>query len=304
MKKLGSILLVVLLSMSLVLTACNGGTTNDGEQDQQDQQQTDNGEKGTVKLGVVNWAEGIAMTNLAKAIMEDEMGYSVKVTTAEPGLIFTSVANGDYDAFLDAWLPLTHESYMEQFGEDVVDLGVNYEGAKIGLVVPEYVDVNSIEELNANKDKFDGRIVGIGSGAGIMKATEKAVKDYELDYDLMESSGPVMTAELASAIDSEEPIIVTGWKPHWKFARYDLKFLEDSKGIYGESENIKTIARKGIKEDMPEVSTFLENFKMNDQQLGSLMGMIADSDKEPVEVAREWMKENKDLVKSWLPKSE
>eukprot|EP00831_Metopus_contortus_P059848 TRINITY_DN51815_c0_g1_i2.p2 TRINITY_DN51815_c0_g1~~TRINITY_DN51815_c0_g1_i2.p2 ORF type:complete len:134 (+),score=41.03 TRINITY_DN51815_c0_g1_i2:67-468(+) len=33
--------------------------------------------KETVKLGYVNWAEGIAMTNLSAVILEDKMGYQV-----------------------------------------------------------------------------------------------------------------------------------------------------------------------------------------------------------------------------------
>ncbi|MTI68936.1 MAG: glycine betaine ABC transporter substrate-binding protein [Firmicutes bacterium] len=293
-KKIGILALVVILSMSFVLAGCSQNSEKPEEGNKTEA-------KGTLKFGVVNWAEGIAMTNLAKAILEDEMGYEVDVTTAEPGLIFTSVANGDYDAFLDAWLPVTHESYMEKFGDKLDKLGTNFEGARIGLVVPEYVDINSIEEMNAAKDKFEAQIVGIGSGAGIMKASEKAIEEYGLDYELVESSGPVMTAKLADSISNEEPIIVTGWKPHWKFARYDLKFLDDPKKVYGAEEDLYTVARKGLKEDNPEVVEFLENFKMNDQQLGGLMGMIADSDEDPVDVAREWIKENKDLVNSWIP---
>jgi glycine betaine/proline transport system substrate-binding protein len=216
--------------------------------------------------------------------------------------IFASVASGDYDAFMDAWLPLTHQTYMEKFGEDLVDLGTNFEGAKIGLVVPTYVDINSIEEMNANADKFDGQIVGIDAGAGIMKATENTITEYGLsDIELMASSGPMMTAALKKAVDEEQWVAVTGWKPHWKFARWDLKFLEDPKGVYGESENIHTVARLGIKEDLPEVAAFFENFKMDDQQLGGLMGMIAESeDMEPVDVAKQWMEENEDLVNSWI----
>jgi glycine betaine/proline transport system substrate-binding protein len=38
----------------------------------------------------------------------------------------------------------------------------NSEGTT-GLVVPSYVTINSIEELNANKDKFN-EIIGIGGG--------------------------------------------------------------------------------------------------------------------------------------------
>lgn len=295
MKKLGSIFLVILLSMTVVLSACG----DDGDNTASDGSGDDS--KGEVKLAMVNWAEGVAMTNLAEAILEEKMGYDVESTTAEPGLIYTSLAEGDYDAFLDGWLPLTHGDFMDQFGDDVADLGPNYENAKIGLVVPSYVDVDSIEELNENKDLFEGQIVGIDSGAGIMKASGEAIEEYDLDFELLESSGPVMTTELSSAIKDEKPIIVTGWTPHWKFSRYDLKFLEDPKKVYGESETIHTIARKNIKEDMPEVATFLENFKMNDDQLGGLIGEISDSDKEPLEVAKEWMNENEELVNGWIP---
>ncbi|MTI69188.1 MAG: glycine betaine ABC transporter substrate-binding protein [Firmicutes bacterium] len=288
--------LVLVLAMSLILTGCQDSQKPDKEKEDNVQK------KEKVKFAVGNWAEGIALSNLAKAILEEKMGYEVEVTIAEPGLIYTSIAQGEYDAFLDSWLPVTHDSYLEKFGDKVEKLGTNYEGARIGLVVPEYVDIDSIEEMNDVKDEFSGEIVGIGSGAGIMKKTEKSIKEYNLDYELVESSGPVMTAKLADAISNKEPVIVTGWKPHWKFARYDLKFLKDPKKIYGETEDIYNIVRKGFKEDNPEVAMFLKNLKLNDKELGSLMGMIADSDKETHEVAKEWMKENEKLVESFIPK--
>ncbi|WP_255420106.1 hypothetical protein [Petrotoga sp. 9PW.55.5.1] len=40
---------------------------------------------------------------------------------------------------------------------------------------------------------------------------------------------------------------------------------------------------------------------MSDQQLGDLMGKIADSNEEPLKVATEWMYEYEDLVESWIP---
>lgn len=258
-------------------------------------------EKPTINFAYVNWADCIALTNLAKVILEDKMGYEVELTMADPGPVYTAVAEGDSDAFLDAWLPVTHESYMEEYGDDLVDLGYNYEGARIGLVVPAYVDPMSIEDLNNHTDAFDGEIIGIDSGAGIMSKTDQAVEDYALDYRLVPSSGPVMTASLMKAIDRNESVVVTGWKPHWKFARWDLRFLDDPKGVYGKVENIHTVARLGLEEDMPDVVAFLRKFKLNDQQLGSLMGAINESTDDPSVVARQWMQEHGDLVNSWLP---
>lgn len=292
MKKRTKKVIALSIAMMLVLAMVAGCSGEAG----------DNGEsKGEVKLAYVNWAEGVAMTHLAQAILEDKMEYEVELTMADAGPIFTSLANGTYDAFLDGWLPITHEDYMKEYGDDLLDLGYNYENARIGLVVPAYVDIESIEELNDNKDKFDGKIVGIDAGAGIMSGAERAIEDYALDFDLMAGSGPTMTAALKKAIDNEEAVVVTGWKPHWKFARWDLKFLEDPEGSFGDVENIHTIARKDLKEDMPEVAAFLENFKMNDQELGSLMGDITESEEEPLDVAKKWMEENEELVNSWLP---
>ncbi|EIW15693.1 MULTISPECIES: glycine betaine ABC transporter substrate-binding protein [Pelosinus] len=285
--------MAVLLGLSLILVSgCGGNSSGDLKKGKKE-----------VKLGYVNWAEGVAMTQLAKVVLEDKMGYSVQVTMADVAPIFTSVANGDYDAFMDAWLPVTHDSYMKEYGSKLTDLGINFEGARIGLVVPEYVDIKSIEELNNAKEKFDGKIIGIDSGAGIMKATDKTIKDYGLNLRLIPGSGPAMTATLKDAVERKEWMVVTGWKPHWMFARWKLKFLEDPKGVYGKVENIHTVARKDIDKDMPEVAQFLRNFKLNDQQLGSLMGLIANSD-DSSKSARQWVKDNEKLVDSWVPKKD
>lgn len=255
--------------------------------------------KETVKLGYVNWSEGIAMTNLAAAVLEEKMGYNVELTMADVAPVFTSVASGNTDAFLDVWLPVTHESYIEKYGKDIVDLGISFENALLGLVVPSYVEINSIEELNDNKELLGGEIIGIDAGAGLMEATERAIEEYELDFKLLTGSGPTMTAALGKAIDAEGAIVVTGWAPHWKFARWDLKVLEDPKGVFGEVENIHKYSRKGLEEDMPEVAEFLKKFKLSEAELGDLMGVVEENN-DPLEAAKKWMNEHEELVNGWI----
>jgi len=150
------------------------------------------------------------------------------------------------------------------------------------------------------KDKFDGKIIGIDPGAGIMAATDNALVEYGLDYEVMEGSGATMTASLKQAIENNEWVVITGWAPHWMFARYDLKFLEDPKGVYGEVETINTIVRNGLKEDMPEVYEVCNNFKWESADIGSAMGMGEDVG-DDVDAARQWVEANPDLVNSWLP---
>ncbi|MDK2821345.1 MAG: glycine betaine/proline transport system substrate-binding protein [Clostridia bacterium] len=287
--KKGLIFVIMISLIAMMVAGC-------GPQQNEAQNQTD---KKVIKFGYVNWAEGVAMTHLLQAIIEDKLGYEVETVQGDVGAIFTGVAEGDFDAFVDTWLPVTHESYMKEYGDQLDNYGTVYEGARIGLVVPSYVTINSIEELNDHKDKFDGKIVGIDAGAGIMKVTNKAIKDYDLDYELVASSGPAMTAALKDAIESDEWVVVTGWAPHWKFARWDLKFLEDPKGVYGEVERIDKVARKGLEEDAPKVAKLLKNFKMDDQQLGTLEGYINDG-MDPVEAGRKWMSENEEIINGWL----
>lgn len=296
MMKKAIVLMLALLLAATALTGCannNNGTTEDPGTDGP-------AAGGTVKLAYVNWAEGIAMTHLAAAVLEDKLGYTVNLTMADAAPVFTSVASGNTDAFLDVWLPVTHEEYLNQFGNDIVDMGIVYENALLGLVVPAYVDIDSIEDLNENKDLFGGQIIGIDAGAGLMSATERAIEEYGLDYKLITSSGPAMTAALGKAIDNNEAIVVTGWAPHWKFAKWDLKVLEDPKLALGEVENIHKYARKGLEEDMPEVATFIKNFRMTEAELGDLMGAIEEDGGEPLDIARSWMNEHEELVNSWL----
>lgn len=257
--------------------------------------------KPTVRLVYVNWAEGVAMTHLVQAVLEDRMGYQVQLTMADVAPVFTALADGDADAFLDCWLPTTHADYLARFKDKLAVLGTTYEGARIGLAVPAYVEANEIKDLAGLKDALDGQIVGIDSGAGIMTATEKAVTAYELPLKLIPSSGPAMTAALKDAIDQKRPVVVTGWKPHWKFARWELKFLDDPKGVYGGSETIHTLARLGLEKDLPEVAAFLRAFKLDDQQLGSLMGAVAESEEAPGAAVRAWAKEHQALVDGWIP---
>ena len=124
-----------------------------------------------ISIAYANWAEGIAMTHLAKAILQ-EQGYDVKLLNADLAPIFTSLARKKADVFMDVWLPVTMSDYIEQYGDKLEIIGDIYDEARIGLVVPEYVTINSIDELNSQKQRFGSKIVGIDAGAGIMRATE------------------------------------------------------------------------------------------------------------------------------------
>ncbi|MFW5779922.1 MAG: glycine betaine ABC transporter substrate-binding protein [Bacillota bacterium] len=260
----------------------------------------------TITLSYVDWAEGVAMTHLAAVILEDEFDYEVNLNYAQDvGLVFSSLASGDTDVFLDTWLPLTHATYLDEHEENIEQLGVIYETAKIGLVVPTYMDIDSIDELNDNVDNFTGDyrdIIGIGSGAGIHATTETAIDEYDLDFVQATSSEAAMIATLDSAYENEDWVVITGWAPHWKFASYDLKFLDDPEGVYGAEETIEAYSRAGFEADQPEISEFFGKFEFTNEQLSDIMIVFeeAGANADQKEVARQWWQDNEDVVNSWL----
>jgi glycine betaine/proline transport system substrate-binding protein len=256
--------------------------------------------KGSVELLYVEWAGEVAATYVAQVLLE-EMGYSVTATSVSAAAMWEGIAAGAADAHLAAWLPGTHGEYLEQTEDRLEVLSPILEGARIGLLVPTYVDIDTVEEIEEHADRFDNRIVGIDPGAGLMQATEEAIEVYGLDsVELIEGSDATMVAELDRAYNDEDWIVVTGWTPHIKEAMFDLKYLEDPELVFGEEEYVAAVVREGLAEDMPEVYEFLDNFYWTPDQVASLM-LINDEGGDPYDNAKAWVEDNRDIVEDWLP---
>ncbi len=264
-------------------------------------------DKGSVELAYVEWARAVAITHVAGDILT-RMGYDVELNNVANAAMWQSVATGDSDALLCAWLPATHQMFYGEEGEftdEVVNLGPNYEGASLGLVVPQYVQEDSIPELVENAERYDSEIVGIDPGAGMMQQTEQAIESdvYGLGtFTLLEGSGPTMTAALGDAISNEQPIVVTGWAPHWMFGRWDLKILDDPQNVFGEAETINTIVRTGLEEDQPELYTFLNEFDWFsiEEGLGQVMVDIQEG-MDPEEAAAQYVENNQSAINNSMP---
>ncbi|QGH33295.1 glycine/betaine ABC transporter [Gracilibacillus salitolerans] len=292
--------IILLLLVVAVLTAC--GNTNDAsnsEQTGEEESTTEvNGEE--ITIGQINWAENIAVTNMWKAILE-EKGYNVKLNVLDMGVMMQALESGDLDAHLEIWLPVQDANYLEEY-QDTVNFSEAtwFDTAKVGLVVPEYLEeVNSIEDLNEHKELFDGQIVGFDAGAGTMDVTKELIDDYNLEFDLLASSEATMLVEIRESVENREPIVAPLWTPHWIFSKYDLKFLEDPQNKYGGVEKIHHAIREGFSEDYPNVSEWFNNWKMNDEQIGELIDYVENAE-EPLDGAKEWIDENQELVDEWV----
>lgn len=302
---------IVVLMFALVLSACGSGNNNEeGGADSNSGNKDETGQEdeiGQKKLTMpyVSWASTVAGVNVIKAVLED-VGYDIDLTQVEAGAMFSGLANGSGDISVGAvTLPTTHAEYWKEYKDQIDDLGVTMKGGTtIGLVVPSYVDIDSIEDLKKNKnnigDELDWNIVGIDPGAGEMEVTkDEVMPGYGLDkWNLQSSSDSAMTAELKKAIDAHDPIIVTLWEPHWAFLEWDLKYLEDPEKLYGEAEDVHAVARQGLKKDAPAAYKVLKQFHWTADDMGEVMTEIHGG-MDPQKAGRKWVEDNQDKVSEW-----
>ncbi|MFF3290060.1 ABC transporter permease/substrate binding protein [Streptomyces sp. NPDC003023] len=258
-----------------------------------------------VSIGYIPWDEGIASTFLWKELLE-QRGFEVDTKQLEAGSLYTGLAGGQIDFQTDAWLPVTHASYMDKYGDKLEDLGSWYGPTSLELSVPAYMEgIDSLDDLKGESDRFKGRIVGIEPSAGMMGILkDKVLKDYGLEgeYEVVDGSTPGMLAELKRAYDKKEPVVTTLWSPHWAYSTYDLKKLKDPKGSWGKGDGVHTLARKGFAAEFPQVGKWLKDFKMTEEQLTGLEAKIQGTGKgNEQQAVRAWLKDNPGLADSWAP---
>lgn len=268
----------------------------------------------TLTLGNIGWDENVALANLTKVILEQDLGYD-KVELKHLGVadLFKGVADGDLDAFQDVWLPRTHKSYWDQYGDRMERLDSWYQGtASLGLTVPDYVEARAIPDLKRYSNRFDGKIIGIEPGAGEMKLVkDKVIPGYDLkDYQLVDSDTATMMKRLEAALHHEKPIVVTLWQPHWAFTVYRIRYLKDPKGLLDSGgEQLYSVVRKNLAQDKPDAYAFLKAISLTPDQLGRLE-LAINLAKTPIEGVKTWLDAdrpfggrrglNRDVVQPWI----
>lgn len=254
-----------------------------------------NEDRPKVTLSHMSWDDSLASTAVIKNVLEDE-GFQVNLVQLDPTFIFSSLATGDSDFSVSPWLPITHESYMEEYGEDLDIIGSHTDGAQMALVAPAYMEIESIDELT---NEADQTITGIEPGAGITLQIDDILAHYDnlSDWSHQQSSTGAMLTELGQAYNNQEEIVVAGWTPHWMFIDYDLVMLEDPEEIFGLEESITTVAREGFDEDNPTAYQIISNFSWDLEDIQEVMLDLQDIS--PDAAARKWIDNNPDKVAEW-----
>ena len=251
----------------------------------------------TITMGTLSWDDLTPITAVTKKVLEDA-GYTVKVTTfAEWGIAFAALGKGDVQ-LLASQINYISQDHWDKNKSRLEKISPVSHGLYQAFAVPKYVPITTIDELNANADKFGNKIVGIEPGSGLMRDAAAAVKAYGLKPKLVEGSTAAMSAAVKSATDRKEWVVATVWEPSEFMKKYDLKFLKDPKNVFPGAQSYYWIANKGFSAKYPQARELIAGVYLPLEDNNEI-NLALGSGKKLDEVMKGWFADNADLMKRW-----
>lgn len=260
------------------------------------------GEREQITLSYLTWDENVAVSNLTKVLLEEDLGYeNVELKRAgDVGPAYEMVGTSQTDAFQDAWMP-NQTSYLKVVEDEVELLDPWFKGrTRFSVATPAYMGVTSLEQLNGSGAEY---IIGIEQGTPMMnRIFESVIPRYGLEQRLIEADTEAMLAEVERRYQGREPFAFVAWSPHWMNEVYDFDYLEDPKGALGDltdPADVTTIVRDGFDEDDPVAYAFMDRMELTEAEVTGLQAQIKESG-DPVRGTRAWLRDNREVVEPWV----
>jgi glycine betaine/proline transport system substrate-binding protein len=254
-------------------------------------------EEKTITMGTLTWEDLTPITGITKKVLEDS-GYTVKVIEfSEWGIAYAALTKGDIQV-LASQTDYAANDYWNKNKNRLEKLSPVSYGLYQAIAVPKYVDIDSIEQLNDNAEKFGNKIIGIEPGSGLMNDASKAVKDYGIKLQLLEGSTAAMTAALKSAVDRKEWVAVTVWEPSWMAQKFDLKFLKDPKGVFPPPQGYYWIGNKNFSKENPRARELMASVYVPIADITAINGEVKDG-KTMDQAIQGWTDGHTELLKRW-----
>lgn len=258
-----------------------------------------------IRLGIVDWPGVTQKTHVAAKILE-YLGYDVTINTYSQPILLRGLGSGELDAFLGLWIPSARSFAQPYYDEGSIErLTVNLDETLYRPAVPTYVyeaGVHEIGDLNRFADEFRSSYYGIEPGNDGNEIMWQAIADntYELSgWNVVESSEVAMLANVRRATEQGEWIVFSAWTPHWMNIAYDIQYLDDPEGIWGDSDRVDTIVRTGFVEQYPNAALFLKQFRVTSEIQSEWIVEYGMKERDPEEVAEEWIRDNIRVVEQW-----
>lgn len=294
----------------------------------------------SVKIGEPSWVGAKSIAYLIKNIVTDRIGGKAELVPGNNAAIFQamSAGRGDIDVHPDVWLP-NQESFTKKYvdGEGTVELSRNsYEGKQSFCVSKAFSrkhKVTSVFDLArpeiARLMDSDGNGKGeiwVGApGWASANVNEVKVRDYGLlpFMEPIRAEQSVMQATVGDSIKKKRGYAFYCYSPHAIWFLHDIVRLEeppydpkkyimkqpsDDPNWYANSyvasedalKAVQVAYSKSLRKRSPVIYEFLQNMKLNADDVSFFAFQIAGKKKDPDAVVNEWIRKNSKRVDSWL----
>ncbi|MGQ0670042.1 MAG: ABC transporter substrate-binding protein [Actinomycetota bacterium] len=288
------------------------------------------GEGVTVKIAVNPWTGSAANANVAKVLLEQELGYTVEIVEIDEFAQFPALAGGDLDATLEVWPSGHAEDYATYIegGGGVVDGGKLGVIGNIGWFIPTYLldehpELATWEGLNDNASLFATAETGdkgqmLDGDPSFVSYDAEIVENLGLDYEVVVAgSEAALLAELGQAYQNQEPILLYWYTPHWANQQYDMTEVElpavteacsdaalnnDGDGYacdYAEDVLFKAFNAE-LETRAPAAFAFLSGMTYDNPSQEAIAFSIDVDGLSPEDAAQKWVDENQSVWQAWV----
>lgn len=277
-----------------------------------------------------NWTSQLVLSYVVGKTLED-MGYTVEYAPSDSQLQFQAMADNDMDFQVEAWEGSMKSAFEKAVENGMVDAGTHSALTREEWWIPNYVlekcpGAGSWEGLNRCAEIFStaetkpkGRFVGPPADWG--KNYADRVDALEMDFEAINvGQAATLWAELQSAYDREEPIVLFNWTPNFIESKFEGQFVDfpapsdacnevpewgpnpNATGDCGAPHSgwLKKAASPRFAEEWPGAWAAVQKIDFNNAQIAAAALMVDVDGMEPEEAADKWMEDNGDIVKSWM----
>jgi glycine betaine/proline transport system substrate-binding protein len=299
--------LLVLLVLWAALAACGGSASE------------------TITLVENPWPASELNAEVAKIIIEQELGNPVEIVALDENAQWDALAGSDVDASLEVW-PSGHS---ERIVEYIDELGTVENGGllgpvgEIGWYVPKYVvDANpelatwegyvDAAALFASAETGDkGRF--LGADPSWVQYDEQIIQNLGIPFQVVwTGSEDALLAEVSSAYSRQEPVLFYFYSPHAIFQQFDLvqvtlpAYSDECYAVEAEiacaypEDNLLKIFSSELAEKAPDVHAFLSNMNYDSSAQIEMLAKLNEG-MTVEEAAQAWVDAHEDTWQSWLP---
>lgn len=335
-KKLLSVLLMAVMISSLA--ACG---TSEKKEESKETTEADEKSKETISYAEPGWMSTLFVNQIMKVILEEGYGYPTEAVEATNVALVEELCNDEID--IHTYIAeLSFETYLDlRDSGKLVEWGAIHNDGMQGVYVPAYMiegdkergiepitpDLKTIDDLakypEVFKDPEDpSKGVFYNAPADYLAANvlNHKLETYGLtDYYNIVTPGSQSAedATLEAAYEKGEPWVGYGFVVSYMYSQFDLIKLEDrcdyDAELYNEEngyacdfvlDSYKICSSVSFEDKAPEVTEFLSKYQLSGPIIADGIGyMTNNDDPEGDDAAIDWLKNNTDTWKSWVPEN-